>query len=381
MRRRSSILALASVCLFHTVAFAQESVSGFEGRSFQGSKGVTLPYRLFKVKNPTPGTKYPLILFLHGAGERGDNNTAQLMANQGATVWASDAHQAEHPAYVIAPQCPANQQWVDTPWADGSYSTTTVPISDELSTALEIADEVAMEFEIDPARHYITGLSMGGYGTWDAIIRNPLRFAAAIPVCGAGDPSKADLLKDLPIWTAHGDNDTVVPPSGSRDMVMALETAGSDVQYSEYPGVGHDSWVQTYANEEIIDWLFTNQRPLPPMGGTGGMAGAGGGASGSGGATTSGAGAGSGGTMAGGAGGGSGGAMPSASSAGATAAGSGVGGSGSSETTPPDDDSGCSFAGGQRRDDAWLGLVGFLALAASRLLPRRRKSRLRGVST
>lgn len=378
MRRRSLVLAFASVCLLPALANAQDLVSGFEGRSFQGSKGVTLPYRLFKVKNPTPGTKYPLILFLHGAGERGDDNAAQLMANQGATVWASDAHQAEHPAYVIAPQCPANQQWVDTPWADGSYSTTTVPISDELTTALEIADDVAMEFEIDPARHYITGLSMGGYGTWDAILRNPMRFAAAIPICGAGDPSKAELLKDLPIWTAHGDNDTVVPPSGSRDMVMALETAGSDVQYSEYPGVEHDSWVQTYANEEIIDWLFTNQRPLPPLGGTGGMGGAGG--SGGGASASAGAG-GSGGVSASGGAATSGGAAGSAGQPGAGVAGSLslAGGGGSGMGVPSEgsgeDDSGCSVSMARSNTSGtWLAIAGFLALAASRLRPRRKRS-------
>lgn len=280
MRQFSLILALACVCSYPAPLFAQQVVNGFEARSLQGSKGLTLPYRLYKVQNPVAGSKYPLILFLHGAGERGDNNTSQLTANAGATVWATPEHQAKHPAYVIAPQCPAGEQWVDTDWTLGSYSTDTVAVSDELTTALEIADAVAAELAVDPARHYITGLSMGGYGTWDAIVRSPNRFAAALPICGAGDPSKADLIKDLPLWTFHGDADVTVPVKGSRDMVSALEALGSPVEYDEYPGVGHDSWTQTYANEAVIDWLFQFEKEIPGMGGSAGMSGSGGSATG-----------------------------------------------------------------------------------------------------
>src|ERR1041384_4344425 len=113
--RVSTIITFGSVCLVPVGSHAQD-LNGFEARTLKGSSGLTLPYRLFKVKSPTAGTKYPLILFLHGAGERGEDNSAQLTANAGATVWATDAHQAKHAAYVIAPQCPANGQWGDTDW-------------------------------------------------------------------------------------------------------------------------------------------------------------------------------------------------------------------------------------------------------------------------
>ena len=343
MRRVCFAITLAGTLLLSGVAFAQ-GVDDFEARTFQGTT-LTLPYRLFKVQSPEPGKSYPLILFLHGSGERGDDNTAQLTANAGATVWATPEHQAANPAYVIAPQCPLNQQWVDTDWALGSYSTATVPVSDELTTALEIADAVAEEFPVDPQRLYITGLSMGGYGTWDAIIRNPMRFAAAIPICGAGDPSQAVAIAELPIWTAHGDADSVVPVSGTRDMVAALTDLGSTIQYSEYPGVNHDSWSQTYANEAIISWLFEQQRPLAP--GSGGAAGAAGsaGSAGSGGdAGTGGETAGTGGVASNGGSAGSGSEPPmAAGSAGAASAGTSSTG-GSASTAPPSpapNDGGC----------------------------------------
>ena len=375
MRRATLILAFAGVCLSPVVAFAQD-LDGFEPRMFTGSKGLTLPYRLFKVKNPVAGTKYPLILFLHGAGERGTNNAAQLMANMGAKVWATDENQAKHAAYVIAPQCPADKQWVDTPWANGSYMLDSVPVSDQLTTALEIADEIAEEFATDPARQYITGLSMGGFGTWDAIMRNPMRFAAAIPVCGGADPTKADLLKDLPIWTAHGDMDTVVPLKGTQDMVAALMAAGSDVKYDEYPGVGHDAWTMTYGNQEIVDWLFTNQRPIIPIGGAGGMGG--GGSGGAGGSGTAGEVAGG---MAGlgGSGGSPGAGSSTAGSAGAASAGTPhAAGSGTVTMRTSEDDSSCSYrpgSGAGQPGGAWLALGGFIAFVVAR-----RRSRAHAVA-
>ncbi len=369
MRQPSVIIALAVAMLLPSVALAQD-VSGFEARSFPGTK-LTLPYRLFKVQNPEAGKTYPLILFLHGAGERGNDNTAQLTANAGATVWTAPAHQALQPAYVIAPQCPADQQWVDTDWTQGSYSTAALPVSDELATALEIADAVADEFPVDPRRHYITGLSMGGYGTWDAVIRNPERFAAAIPICGAGDPSQAQVIVDLPIWTAHGDADSVVPVTGTREMVSALMALGSTIQYSEYPGVDHDSWTQTYENEAIITWLFEQQRPVSPgSGGSAGSGGSGGGTAGSeGGSSSSGTGgsAGLGGAATAGAGpaGSAGTTTSSAGTAGASAAGSPT-----MPSAPSNDSGGCRVLPGVQGEGLW---VTFAAASLALLVIRRRR--------
>jgi predicted peptidase len=132
-------------------------------------------------------------------------------------------------------------------------------MSKELALVVQILDSVAKQFSIDSSRVYVTGQSMGGYGTWDVILRYPGKFAAAIPVCGAGDPTQAKLIADLPVWAFHGDKDHTVPVKGSRQMLAALKAAGSGARYTEYPGVGHDSWRKAWSEEELIPWLFQQQ--------------------------------------------------------------------------------------------------------------------------
>jgi poly(3-hydroxybutyrate) depolymerase/lysophospholipase L1-like esterase len=238
---------------------ASATIGSFQTNTYTNSSKYShsMPYRLFVPANYNAGQSYPLVLFLHGAGERGTDNNAQLTANQGATVWAEPYYQTNHPCFVLAPQCPANEQWVDTPWGNGSYSLSSVPISDEMQMVQDIITTVQGQYNIDSGRIYSVGLSMGGYGTWDINMRNPQLFAAAVPICGAGDPSKANLIMNKPIWAFHGDSDPTVPVAGSRDMITALRNAGGSPNYTEYPGVGHDNWVQTFCNISMIDWVFT----------------------------------------------------------------------------------------------------------------------------
>jgi predicted peptidase len=126
--------------------------------------------------------------------------------------------------------------------------------------ALKLLDNLPKLFSVDPDRIYITGLSMGGYGTWDALQRKPDYFAAAIPICGGGDVNGAEKMKDVPIWAFHGDADGAVKVSRSRDMIEALKAAGGKPKYTEYPGGGHDSWTATYKNPEVMAWLFEQKR-------------------------------------------------------------------------------------------------------------------------
>lgn len=144
------------------------------------------------------------------------------------------------------------------PWEKGSFQTPA--ISESLRLALELTDATLKELPIDPERVYVTGLSMGGYGTFDALVRRPDLFAGAIAVCGAGDPSKAKSIAHIPVWAWHGDKDTAVPVQGSRDMVEALKKAGATPKYSELAGVGHNSWSPAYADKDFWPWLLAQKR-------------------------------------------------------------------------------------------------------------------------
>ena len=221
-----------------------------------------MPYRLCVPVGYDTNQSYPLVLFLHGAGERGTNNTAQLTANQGATLWAKEVNQNTYPCFVLAPQCANGKLWVDTNWGLGSYNQDKIPISEQLSMVLDILNSLQNEFKINSLKIYVTGLSMGGYGTWDLITRFPTKFAAAIPICGAGDPSKASLLGALPIRVFASSDDGTVPVSGSRDMVNAINALGPNNRsefYTEYTDQGHGSWVNAYNTTNLVSWLFTSK--------------------------------------------------------------------------------------------------------------------------
>jgi len=235
---------------------AADNRDRFEVRVFQDGD-YTLPFRLLRPKEYDAKKKYPLVIFLHGAGERGNDNVKQL--RHGMNDFASDEVMAKYPAFVMAPQCPENEKWSDVDWSAMSSTLPEKP-SRSLSATIKAADALQKEFSIDPARIYITGLSMGGYGTWDALSRWPKKFAAAAPVCGGGDPAYAQRIKDVPIWAFHGDEDKAVKVQRSREMVEALKAAGAAPKYTEYAGVGHDSWTRTYSDPALYEWLFAQRK-------------------------------------------------------------------------------------------------------------------------
>ncbi len=248
--------ALIGLLAFPGCSFAQ-TLKKWKAERYVAANGTELPYRLLSPPDLQEGVGYPLVIFLHGAGERGHDNELQLKH----VAEKFEAIQADYPSFVLFPQV-AEEQW----WSSGEYRRGDVSVnmeyqvSDFLAATMTVTDILLDELPVDPHRVYIGGLSMGGFGTWDAIARWPEKFAAAFPICGAGDPSRASQMLDLPVWVLHGADDNVVPTEASRVMVEALREAGGQVIYTEFPGVGHNSWDPAFASRLLMDWLFTQQR-------------------------------------------------------------------------------------------------------------------------
>lgn len=229
----------------------------FQARVYQHD-GNTLPYRILFPKGFRRDQTYPLVLFLHGAGERGVDNSAQLV--HGMNDFAKPENREKYPCFVVAPQCPEKKLWADVDWTTDSHTIAEKP-SETMQLVLRLLDSLQQEFPVDPARLYVTGLSMGGYGAWDLVQRFPKKFAAAAPVCGGGDETIADRLVKVPIWAFHGDQDTAVKPERSRRMIEAIKKAGGEPLYTEYKGVGHNSWEPAYRDPKLMEWLFAQKRP------------------------------------------------------------------------------------------------------------------------
>jgi predicted peptidase len=230
----------------------------YEPREYIGSNKVPLKYRLLKPLGYEFGKKYPLMVFLHGAGERGDDNLITL--KHGAKDFADEALRKKYPAYILIPQCPANAKWSEVDWSKES-SKLPENASQSMQSLKELIEEMIESAGVDSERVLLTGLSMGGYGTWDAIARYPGFFAAAAPICGGGDPSTVERFAGTPIWCFHGALDPVVKVIRSQEMVEALRKAGAKVLYTEYPKANHDSWTETYANPEFYAWIFAQRKP------------------------------------------------------------------------------------------------------------------------
>ena len=238
----------------------EDILGEFDFRSYTGKYG-TIPYR---IHIPDGGGKgAPVLLFMHGAGERGTDNNLQLRA--AINVFAK-CNQEVKDAVVIAPQCPMTTEdgkegfWVEIPWINGNYDVTLVEESWELKTVVELLKKEIAELEADSDRVYVMGLSMGGFATWDLLIRHGELFAAGMPICGAADPNYADKLKDIPIRTFHGEVDDTVPVSGTREMARLIKAAGPrDFEYIEFPGVNHWSWDPACSYPGIGAWMFSKR--------------------------------------------------------------------------------------------------------------------------
>jgi predicted peptidase len=255
----NQILPGTVVVLFGLTGLANAESVGLplEKRTYTDAKGKTLPYRLLKPQNYEPKRKYPLVLFLHGAGERGTKNEKQLV--HGVPEFAKEANRANYPCFLIAPQCPEQAKWVEVDWSADAHRQPTEP-SEPMRLTLELLDALPKEFSIDSHRIYVTGLSMGGYGTWDILARRPDLFAAGVPICGGGDETTAAKIAKIPIWVFHGAKDPAVKVERSRRMIEALKKAGGHPKYTEYSDEGHFSWVPAYKDPALFAWLFAQKR-------------------------------------------------------------------------------------------------------------------------
>lgn len=240
--------------------------SFFRREIYTDKTGSRLPYQLaepnlkVETQSPKPATgseKYPLVVFLHGSGERGIQNHEQM--RNGVHAFVEKWVREKHPHYLLVPQCPPEQRWGGSSkdWQSLYQPEPTVPGR----MVLELVEKMLREHpEIDPKRVYITGLSMGGFGTFDLLMRRPDLFAAGLPLCGGGDPRYAEKIKNIPLWVLHGGLDEVVLPRCSRQIVEALEKSGGKVQYTEYSTLKHNIWDMTYYNPAVMEWLFAQRK-------------------------------------------------------------------------------------------------------------------------
>jgi predicted peptidase len=260
---RFHVFVLCSLLAFSLAGASRSTArtqTGFLDRTIS-VKGTTYKYAVFVPDDWSPSQKWPIILFLHGAGERGSDG---LLQTDVGLPHAIRLDRSRFKTVVVIPQC-LKDGWWPTP-----------PMEEMALAALAAATK---EFKGDPKRTYLTGLSMGGYGSWDIAAKYPGRFAAVVPICGgivipahlkqmrpdlavyADDPKSyeevAKKIGKTPVWIFHGGADDTVPPEGSRKMNDALKAAGGEVRYTEYPGVGHNSWDKAYAEPELMSWLLS----------------------------------------------------------------------------------------------------------------------------
>ncbi len=244
---------------------AQKSLELYEKREFISGKD-TLRYRILYPEERKEGKAYPLIVFLHGSGERGRNNEAQLV--HGGEFFAREAIMRYFPAIVIFPQCPPDSTWSRFKRnKDQQGKESLVTLSEEAPPVpqrlvKELMDSLLYHHIVDAKRIYIGGLSLGGFGTYDMLTRYPDYFAAAFSICGASNvPLMLKKAKKIPLWIFHGALDNVVPPQSDRELYKAMMTSGArEVIYTEYPDLNHNSWDAAFAEPRLLPWLFSNKK-------------------------------------------------------------------------------------------------------------------------
>lgn len=268
-----SVFSIVAFCLFQTLASANSTnavpspkpspLDAYQALTFTAphQTNALLRYRFSAPPKVEPGQRYPLLVCLHGAGERGTNNTSQV----GHFLPLLKAVQAATPCFVVIPQVPPSQLWATYGWSTKTETMNGSP-TPMLQLTKQLIDSLVAGGAVDTDRIYITGLSMGGYGTWEAIQRWPDFFAAAIPICGGGDPALANTLTTLPLWAWHGEVDTVIEVNKTRRMIDAINAAGGHPKATYIAKCGHGSWGPAYKEAALSTWLLAQRRPSKPSG-------------------------------------------------------------------------------------------------------------------
>ncbi|HXD32126.1 MAG TPA: prolyl oligopeptidase family serine peptidase [Pyrinomonadaceae bacterium] len=223
-------------------------------KTFKNAKAETLLYRLFVPKNYDRKKKYPLVVYLHGGGGRGNDNLKQIEGGNGYLIdfFTQAETQSRYPGFVIAPQSPVTEGWVE-------YDSMTP--NRQLRLVFELIRDLEKTYSIDDNRLYVAGQSMGGFGAFAIIAEYPRLFAAGVPLCGGGDESKVSRLTGTPIWAFHGEKDQSVAVERSRDIVAAIKKAGGQAKYTEYAGEGHNIWLKVVKEPDLLSWLFSQRKP------------------------------------------------------------------------------------------------------------------------
>jgi predicted peptidase len=252
------------IYLLFALQLNAEDLQLYQKENFHTGKNV-LPYRILYPENFVKSKKYPLVLMLHGSGERGNDNELQL--THGAALFVNPEIRKKFPAIVIFPQCRADDYWSNVDRSSVVNDRTNYVFHEDgeptlaMKMLIAFIDDLLKKSYIDQKRLYVGGLSMGGMGTFELLSRKPHLFAAAFPICGGGHPNTIKAYaKEVSLWVFHGEQDDVVPVHHSEVMVDALKKAGADVRFTVYPDVKHESWEKAFAEPELLPWLFSHKR-------------------------------------------------------------------------------------------------------------------------
>ncbi len=260
-------MAISTIMLLASTGYSYgQEMALFEKRTLHFSNGDSLLYRILYPKDYEKGNKYPLVLFLHGAGERGQDNEKQLA--HGASLFLKEENRERFPSIVVFPQCPEERYWIDISIrselrgkGDPDFYQTKESPSEELTMVNDLVKHIVKSEKVNKKRLYLMGLSMGGFGVFETLGRWPKKYAAAVAICGGGNLSLAKkYAKNTAVWIAHGAKDDIVPIELSEKIYRQLDDLGADVKFTVYPEANHNSWDPTFENPELLPWLFSHKK-------------------------------------------------------------------------------------------------------------------------